>query len=271
MKRIKTYAAITALLFVFSPGWVLSESAPEAEDIEAREILERTVERNYQDMELAIHLVKVSRKGRERSMDLVVRSKRTDEVTKSLAEFTAPAELVGMKSLSWDYSEPKKPSDRWFLLAGMDKYVKCKGKACSKMGEQFGFSAETFAMDLDDSEHELLGTENIGGAECHKIQSKAKEPDKHDITRLVIWVDKDKLAARKIEAYGKDGKLSYTSTFTEFKQLTDRWWETKGEIVKVKSGKKMRFQIGEAKIDTGIPDEVFAKPKKFAVKENKNP
>jgi len=266
MKKQIGSAAIIAAVVVLCPGPVL----PETESIDAKEILERTADREFQDMELSIHMVRVNKKGRERPMDLVVKSRKTVEVTKAYAEFTAPIEVEGMKSLTWDYTDPEKPTDQWFMLSGMD-YMKCRGKACQNMEERFGFSSQSFAFDVEDAEHELVGTENIDGAPCYKIESRAKDQDKYETARVTVWVDKEKFVLRKIEAFDKNDKPMHTSTFTEFKELGDHWWETKGEMTSHQSGKKMRFEIKEAKIDSGIPDQVFAKPKKFKIKEDDSP
>ena len=69
----------------------------------------------------------------------------------------------------------------------------------------------------------------------------------------------------KSEAYDKAGKLTQMSTFTAFQEIVGHWWETKGSLVQYDSGKKLRFDIEDAKADTNIPDDVFAKPKTFSV------
>jgi hypothetical protein len=240
---------------------------PQTGSIEPKDILQKTIEREFQDMEMTVHLVKVSKKGRERPMDLVVKIKKTPEASKTFAVFTGPPEVEGISSLSWDYEDPEKPADRWFRLSGME-YVKCLGKACQNMEERFGFSAEIFEVNLDDAEHKLLAEEEIDGAACYKIESRAKDPDQREESLIVTWVDKEKLAARRIETYDKSGKLLTTSAFTEVKMLGDHWWETSGEYMNHKSGKKVRFQIKDARINTGIPDQVFEKPKLFSVEED---
>jgi hypothetical protein len=224
--------------------------------------------RNYKDLELSVHLVKTSKTGRERPMDLVVKIKDDGKVKKTLAEFTAPDEVKGMKSLSWDASASGQESERWFQLAGLD-WVKCRGKACENLEDQFGFTMDIFAIKLDNATHTLKGEEAIDGAACYKIESKLKDPTQRDDPDIFTWVDKEKFAARKIEAYDAAGQLSQVSNFTKFKQIGDHWWEVEGNLTKLKSGKKLTFAITDSKINTGISDEVFAKPGKFKVEEEK--
>jgi hypothetical protein len=244
-----------------------SPALSQTKGIDPQDILEKTIEREFQDMEMSVHLVKVSKKGRERPMDLAVKMKKTPEASKTFAVFTGPPEVEGISSLSWDYEDPEKPADRWFRLSGME-YVKCLGKACRNMEERFGFSAEIFEVNLDDAEHKLLTEEEIDGAACYKIESRAKDPDRREESMIVTWVDKEKLAARRIETYDKNGNFLTTSVFTELKMLGDHWWETSGEYTMHKSGKRVRFQIKDARINTGIPDQVFEKPKLFSVEED---
>lgn len=234
---------------------------------QARQVLEKTLEREYQDMEMEVTLVKVSKSGRERSMDLTVKIKKTDEATKTLAVFTAPIEVEGITSLSWDYTDPGRESDRWFKLSGMD-FVKCRGKACQNMEERFGFSMEIFAIKLDDADHTIAGEGEIDGALCYKVVSTAKDPGNPEGSRFVTWVDKEKYVARRIEVYGQNGQLVHATNFTEFKELGGHWWETKGEMKSFDTGKSLRFEIKNVKVNSGIPDAVFEKPKRFTVEED---
>jgi hypothetical protein len=235
-----------------------------AEGLSGRAVLEKTLARDYQDLTLTIHLVKTAKSGKERPMDLTVKMKQYPEVKKTLAVFTGPAEVAGIASLSYDYTDPNKEAERWFKLSGME-YVKCLGQACSNMEERFGFSTEIFAINLEDAEHKLLGEETVDGAACYKVESVAKDPANGEGAKFITWVDKDKFAARKIEAYDQAGKLAQRSSFTEFKQINGRWWETKGHLDQFETGKKLDFEIRDAKVNTGIPDQEFEKPKTFAV------
>ncbi len=260
MKFVQKLFVFVAVALVFGPALANAAEDP-------KEILKKTAKRDHKDAVLTIHMVKVSKKGRERPMDLVVKMKDDGVVSKTYAEFLAPPEVKGMKSLGWDYADPGKDAERWFQLAGMD-YVKCRGKACASMEDRFGFNMEVFDADVDDADHQLLGEETIDGAACYKIESVRKDQDASDDVKMIFWVDKEKFAARKVEAYDKAGKMTMSSTFTEFKMIGDHWWESKGEAKNVKKGKKIRFEIKEAVVDQGIPDEVFAKPEKFTLKKD---
>lgn len=231
-------------------------------------ILEKTVNRSYQDLSLKVHLVKTAKSGRERPMDLVVMIKDDGKIKKTLVEFTAPDEVKGMKSLSWVPAAAGAESERWFKLAGLD-WAKCRGRACERLEEQFGFSMEIFAVKLENATHVLKGEETLDGAPCYKIESKLKDLEEREDPVVVTWVDKEKFAARKIEAYDKDNQLSQFSTFTKFQMIGDHWWETEGLFTKLKSGRKLAFGITDAKINTGLSDDLFKKPEKFKVEEDK--
>ncbi len=251
---------ITATALALFTGLVSAQSS----EPDARQILEHAAKREYQDLQMNVHLVKINKRGREREMELTVSMKKTPEVAKTLAEFTAPPEAAGIKSLSWTYTEPEKPADRWFKLAGLD-YTKCVGRACQNMEDRFGFSTSIFAVDMDAAEHKLLANEKIDGSPCYKIESRSKDPQNPDGAKIIIWIDVEKSAARRIETYDKDDKPILTSTFSEFMELGDHWWETKGELANHQTGKNLRFEILEAKINAGIEDRVFEKPKLFKI------
>jgi Outer membrane lipoprotein-sorting protein len=255
MKRVFLLLTFTAI-FVLS-GFYNSI----ADEMSPKQILDKTLDRNYDDLVLDVDLIKINKSGRERPMSLIVKIKNEQGLKKTIAEFTGPPEVKGMKSLSWDYEDETKEDGRWFKLVGLD-FIKCKGKACQNMEDRFGFSMNIFSVDVDEASHELSGEEEIGGAVCYKIKSQSKDPDNPDGANITVWIDKEKFAARKIETYDKDGNILTTSEFTGFMEVGDHWWETKGQLDKVKSKKKIRFEINEAKVNEGIDDSVFARPDK---------
>ncbi len=234
-------------------------SASSAEDPQA--ILEKTLDRDYQDLKLHVKLVKISSTGRKRDMELDVYIKESPGITKTLVEFTSPPAVKGMCSLSWDYAD--KPADRWFKLLGMN-YVKCIGKACQRMEERFGFSMEIFSIDINEARHRLLGEEEIDGAACYKVESEAVEENPEG-SRFITWIDKDMYAARKIEAYNEGGEKTQVSHFTGFDKIGDHFWETKGVLKKLDSGKEVRFEIVSHEMNSGLEDELFKRPESFDV------
>jgi hypothetical protein len=249
MKKIIPLALIATLI---------SLAAAAGDDPAA--ILDKVLTRPYKDLTLKIKLVRTSKSGRARDMELVVKIKKTPDVTKTYAEFTAPPEVAGITSLSWDYKD--KPADRWFKLSGME-YVKCVGNGCADLEERFGFSMDIFSIRKEEATHKLLGEEKVGGAACWKIESTPKDKNNPEGSRFIAWIDKEKFAARKIEAYGADGKLKQSSSFTDFMEINGHWWEREGTLENFETGKKLAFKILDARADTNIPDSVFAPPKKF--------
>lgn len=228
-------------------------------------ILEKTVQRPYRDLTLNVHLVKTAKSGRERPMDLMVKIKDDGKTKKTLVEFTGPDEVKGMKSLSWVPASGAE-SEQWFKLAGLE-WTKCRGRACERLEEQFGFSMEIFAVKLENAVHALKGVETLDGAACYKIESKLKNLEEREDPMIVTWVDKEKFVARKIEAYDQDKKLTQFSTFSKFQMIGDHWWETEGLFTKLKSGRKLAFRIVDFKINSGLADKLFAKPEKFKLEE----
>ncbi|MFO8056206.1 MAG: outer membrane lipoprotein-sorting protein [bacterium] len=267
----KLLAGATILIFFCAAGLAVSESsssgsqeASQPSSQGPKEILKKTLDRDYEDLKLHVKLTKISRTGREREMELDVYIKESEEVTKTLVEFTSPPAVKGMSSLSWNYAD--KPADRWFKLLGMN-YVKCLGEACQRMEERFGFSMEIFSIDINEAKHELLGTEEIDGAPCYKIESEAVE-DNPEGSRFITWVDQKMYAARKIEAYNEEGEKTQVSRFTGFDKIGDRFWETKGTLEKLDSGKEVRFEIVSHELNTGLSDELFERPKSFEVRKD---
>ena len=223
-------------------------------------ILERTNTRDYQDLTLKIHLVKTSNTGKERPMDLEVKLKKTKDLVRTLAVFTAPPEVAGISSLS--YAATGKPAERWFKLAGLD-WVKCVGNTCSSLEDRFGFTLDIFALDIAAATHKLVGEEALDGAACYKIESTSKDPKNPRGARFLVWIDKQKFAAHKIQVFDLQGKMFQESHFTAFRELGSHWWESAGTFVNYATGRGLRFEMTDATVNTGIPDSVFARPKLF--------
>jgi hypothetical protein len=252
-----------ALLAALALG-LLGASAPAASPAPTgRQVLERAVHRqNFQDATLRIRLQKTKHAtGRTKTMTLVVYQKVWPQMVTTLVEVESPDEARGISFLTWDYQDPKTPDEKWYYLPQINRYRKLDPDQGQKYEEQFGFSMDIFAVDLEAADHKLLGEETVDGAKCWKIESVMKDPQSPRGARILTWVRQDNYVAAKIQAFDPAGKLIRDFKLTDLKQFGPYWQETGGTYTDQTKGQTLVFQISDAKFDTHLPDDQFISTK----------
>ena len=237
----------------------LTAAAP----LNGRQILERAVHRqNYQDVTLHIRLQKTKQStGRTKTMTLVVYQKVWPQMVTTLAQLESPEEARGISFLTWDYQDPKTPDEKWYYLPQINRYQKLDSAQGTKYEEQFGFSMDIFAVDLEAAEHKLLGEEAVDGVKCWKVESVMKDPDNSRGARILIWVRQDNYVAAKIQAFNAQGDLIRDFKLTDLKQFGKYWQETGGTYLDNVKHQTLTFQITDAQFDTRLPDDQFISTK----------
>ena len=80
-----------------------------------------------------------------------------------------------------------------------------------------------FTIWEDNFKHELVGSEKVGGADCHKINLYPEDPKEKTFHTITMWVDKAKMEVTQVVVKGKDGtEMVYNITsFVTGKDLPD--------------------------------------------------
>ena len=227
------------------------------------QILERTVHRqNFRDATLHLRLQKTKQAtGRTKTMTLFLYQKVYPQMVTTLVQLESPDEARGISFLTWDYQDPATPDEKWYYLPQINRYQKLDQASGAKYEEQFGFSMEIFAVDLNAAEHKLLGEEPVDGAACWKVESVMKDPNNSRGARALTWVRQDNFFAVKIQAFNAKGDLIRDFKLVGLKQFGRYWQETAGAYQDKTKGQTIAFEILDAKFDTGIPDEQFISTK----------
>jgi hypothetical protein len=228
-----------------------------------RQILERVVHRqSFQDATLHIRLQKTKAStGRTKTMTMVIYQKVWPEMVTTLVQLESPDEARGISFLTWDYKDPETPDEKWYYLPQINRYQKLDPIQGAKYEEQFGFSMEIFAVDLDAADHQLLGEEAVDGVKCWKVQSVMKNPNSPRGARVLTWVRQDNSVAAKIQAFDQQGGLVRDFKLTDLKQYGKYWQETGGAYTDKSKGQTLVFQITDAQFDTNLPDSQFISTK----------
>jgi uncharacterized membrane protein YdfJ with MMPL/SSD domain len=144
-----------------------------------------------------------------------------DGTEKRIIKFTSPAEVSGTGILIFDY--PEKSDDMWIYLPALRKTrrIVSKEKSKSFMGSEFS-NANMTAPGLDDFTYILLGSENLQGKPCTKVQSIPMNEDLMDeygYSKSVSWVDESSYLVYQIHYFDYDGELYKTITNSDFREL----------------------------------------------------
>jgi len=228
---------------------------------EGKEILKKSIHRkNFKDAFLKVDLEK-QKGGLTKKISLELYQKNYPEFSATLAVIQAPESAKGISFLTWNYLDPEKSDLKWYYLPAINQYKELNDEQGRKYEEQFGFSMEIFAVNLEEAEHKLLGEEAVEGKVCYKIESRMKNPDNPHGARAITWVNKETLATEKIQAFDKAGKLIKDFRLLESRKYLDFWQELAGVYQDLVKAQVIKFQITEAQFNQNLKDELFLSTK----------
>jgi hypothetical protein len=146
-----------------------------------------------------------------------------DNTEKRIIKFISPAEVQGTGILIFDYEN--KDDDMWIYLPALRKTrrIVSSEKSNSFMGSEFS-NADMTAPSVEDFQYNLLGSENLEGTECWKIESVPVNIDKEDeygYSRSVRWIGKNDYIARRSDYFDYSGALIKRIETVEFKLLDE--------------------------------------------------
>ena len=111
---------------------------------------------------------------------------------------------------------------------------------------------------VNDFTHTLLGKETMGGKECYKIQSIAKEDAAVVWGKVISWIDTKDYIQMKAEFYDEDEELVNTFTGLNVKMMGGKMIASKMEILPAnKKSQKTTFEYKSIDFTTAISDDFF--------------
>lgn len=177
---------------------------------------------------------------------------------KSMMFFQYPGDVKGTGFLTWDYDNPGKDDDKWLYLPAMKKTRRISGSSAKQdyfMGSDFTYD-DMGSRSVDEDTHKLLGTENIGGQKCWKLESVPK--DKREIySRKIAFIRQDCLIAVKVEYYDKMGKLHRRLELSDIAKVAGFWVARKLHMTNVQTGHQTILEIKNPKYNLPMEDSKF--------------
>src|SRR5262245_35125593 len=235
--------------------------------LSSREILDQAKAlddgpRHWTDRSQKMKLTITDAHGGERVRELEVSSKRyPDDEDKNLSFFLAPPEVKGTGFLQ--YGHKKTDDDQWLYLPayGRTRRITAQMRDESFMGTDFSYRdleilAEFQNWTEADAPSKLLGEETIDGSACHTIELR---PQQEGMTygRIVLWMDHDKLTARKMDFYDRDGEKVKTLALSKITDEGKVPTAHELDMQSLKKGTRTHVEVSDVRYDTGIPDDHF--------------
>jgi outer membrane lipoprotein-sorting protein len=199
------------LVFLFSVESILAqESQPNATELITKADTKRRGKSSTGAMTMT-----VERPGWSRTVSIKTWTLGTEY---SLILITAPAKEKGQAFL-------KRKNEMWSFVPSIDRIIKMPSSMMGQswMGSDFTnddlLKESSFTKDYH---HKILGSEDLSGGPCWKVEMIPLENAAIVWGKLLVWVTKDGDNIVKIERFDEDGELVSTETGDKIKKVDDR-------------------------------------------------
>ena len=187
---------------------------------------------------------------------------KTLEVTgdgdKSMSIFDKPADVKGTAFLT--YSHALKPDEQWLYLPALKrvKRINSKNKSGPFMGSEFAYE-DLASQEVEKYTYKYLRDEVYNGADCFVLE-RYPAYEHSGYTRQVVWVNKDKYVAEKIDFYDRKNTLLKTLINTGYQQYLGQYWRPdQMSMENHQTGKSTILRWKNYKFKNGFTDQTFSR------------
>lgn len=181
---------------------------------------------------------------------------------KSLDVIVDPISEKGTAMLSWIYADDDKPYDIWVYLPVLSKVKRIVSVTDgNEAGAMFGseLSTEDSSDDrkIRDYTYKLLGQDTYRGRPVWKIEMTptASRRKRSYYSRIVTYVDKERLNVLKDELYDPTGRYYKEWSVMEVKQFGRVWLPTKASMNNLLKRRITVVETSDVALNVDIHDE----------------
>lgn len=209
-------------------------------------------------------LVSHSKKGNEKTRQVIMKSKDYGDVTKEVIVFTSPKDVAGVGYLMFDYPEAadgtKKDGDNWLYMPAMKKTKRIAASGTEAEGSFMGtdFTYEDMGeRAISKDSYTLLGTESVDGVPCYKVKCESISRSESDPDRIV-YLGVDDYLLYKCEFYDRHGNLHRVLTCCDIEYIDGFACTKVMKMENVQSGTWSRITMSDVVYNTdAIDDGIF--------------
>lgn len=155
----------------------------------------------------------------------------------------------------------KRKKEVWNWLPSLERNIKLPPSMMSQSWMGTDFTNDDLVKEssvVEDYDHTILGSEQIDGRDCHKIQMIPKADAAIVWGKVLIWADKKDFLQMKVEFYDEDGQLNSTILGSEVKMLGGRLLPSRLTMTPAqKTGQKTEIFYRSLVFDKPIDDRFF--------------
>jgi predicted RND superfamily exporter protein/outer membrane lipoprotein-sorting protein len=236
-----------------------------ASQLSAVEIMDRNfIATKVQDSTAEVTFRLRNASGQERVRRTISTTKLKDGSydTMRLTRFIKPADVNGVATLTIENSNGN--DDIWIYLPALHKTRRLvsSNKRDSYVGTDFSYG-DVIGYKVGEWKHTLVGTEEVDGSACYKIESVPVSSDVSEesgYVKRVSWIRADNFVQIKGEFYDTTGALLKTMSATQV-QVVDsdrgRWQAMQFEMRNVQTGHRTECVLENFRANRGIASEDF--------------
>ena len=241
--------------------WIIGSSLNAQPD--AREIIKKSREvSKIQGMEIQSTLNIYDSRGRERVRKTSMASRIFDNglTEKRIIRFLSPSEVEGTGMLIFDNED--KSDDMWIYMPALRKTrrIVSNEKSQSFMGSEFS-NADMSAPTMEDYKYNLMGSEQVSGKDCWKIEQQPVNHDVSDETGLskeIMWISKNEYVVLRSEYYDLDGELWKIRTSSDIKEITQgKYMAAYMKMENVQNGRTSEFTLDKIHYNPEVKEDYF--------------
>jgi hypothetical protein len=141
-----------------------------------------------------------------------------------------PARERGIGMLTYSYDDSEKDTESWLYLSALGK-VKRMASGSGEDQEPVAFFGSEFTTEdmesgkTDEYDYEIVQQGAYSGRQVWVIEAKPKlvRIRKTNYSRLLLWVDKERYVAVKVQGYDKYDQLYKRTVFKGFEKINALW------------------------------------------------
>ena len=183
-----------------------------------------------QQAEVSMQLKRKSGAATTRAMNIAI-LEVPDDGTRTIVSFDSPLDVKGTKVLT--YSHQVHDDEQWIYLPAFKrvKQISDAGKTTSFMGSEFTYEdINSLNIQLEKFSYRYLRSEELAGTPCFVVE-RVPRYARSAYKKQVVWIDKDKYVAVKVDYYDARDELIKTLTLGGFQQYLSSFWRAKEMVM----------------------------------------
>ena len=235
-------AAYPIIIIVLLTAIILSPLTAEADDPQARTIMEKVDARDDGDNQTSnMEMILIDKNKKQRIRKIASFSKDKGQDQLRLMFFLEPADVKDTAFLTWDYDDPAKDDDQWLYLPALrkTKRIASSDKDGSFMGSDLNYSDMT-DRNLEDYDFTLkkeMAVKDVKTWLIESIPRTRKVIKETGYTKSLLFVRQDNYFVIRSVNWVRDGGYLKYMDVKKLEQIDGIWIATEMTVTK-KKGKK---------------------------------